>query len=148
MSGEIQLEQGGWRRWAPWLVSLAAAVLLLLAAAAYMARRGLSGIGLQIGSAVIALALYWGLKSYLTPLFAGGGRTVRWTLTEDVLDLGGDIIPRVSIRKVYCWKKGENHIVNIETDGKKHLLLRPAPGGDEALRALVEALGYGRNWET
>ena len=148
MSGEIRLETGGWRQWVPWLLSLAVSVPLLFLAVSYMARRGLAGWGLQIGSAVIALALYWGLKSYLTPLFAGGGRTVRWTLTEDALDLGGDIIPRVSIRKVYCWKKGENHIVNIETDGKKHLLLRPAPGGDEALRALVEALGYGRNWET
>ena len=146
MSGEIRLEAGGWRRWAPWLVSLAAAVLLLLAAVAYMSRRGLSGIGLQVGSAVIALALYWALRSWLTPLFAGGGRTVRWTLTEDALDLDGNVIPRASIRRVYCWKKDERHIVNIETDGKNHLL-RPAPGGDEALRQMVEALGCGQSWE-
>ena len=146
MSGEIQLEQGGWRRCLPWLVSLAAAVLLLLAAVAYMSRRGLSGIGLQVGSAVIALALYWALKSYLTPLFAGGGRTVRWTLTEDALELDGEIIPRASIRHVYCWKKGGGHIVNIETAGK-HRLLRPAPGADGALRQMVEALGWGRDWE-
>lgn len=146
MSGEIQLEAGGWRRYLPWLVSLAAAVLLLLAAVFYMSRRGLSGIGLQIGSAVIALAVYWALKSCLAPLFAGGGRTVRWTLTEDALDLGGDVISRASIRQVYCWKKGEGHIVNIETTGKNRVL-RAAPGGDPALQALVEALGYGQNWE-
>ena len=146
MSGEIRLEAGGWRRWAPWLVSLAAAVLLLLAAVLYMSRRGLSGIALQVGSAVIALALYWALKSWLTPLFAGGGRTVRWSLTEDALDLGGEIISRASIRRVYCWKKGERHIVNIETTDK-HRLLRPAPEADGALRALVEALGYGQAWE-
>lgn len=146
MSGEIRLETGGWRQWVPWLLSLAVSVPLLFLAVSYMARRGLAGWGLQIGSAVIALALCWALKSCLAPLFAGGGRTVRWTLTGDALDLGGDVIPLASVRKVHCWKRGEGHIVNIETTGKNRLL-RPAPDGEEALRTLVEALGWGRDWE-
>ena len=99
-----------------------------------------------IGSAVIAQALCWALKRCLAPLFAGGGRTVRWTLTGDALDLGGDVIPLASVRKVHCWKRGEGHIVNIETTGKNRLL-RPTPDGEEALRTLVEALGRGRDWE-
>ena len=146
MSGEIRLEQGGWRQWLPWLLSLAVAISLLFLAVSYMARRGLGGIGLQIGSAVIALALCWALRACLAPLFAGKGASMRWTLEGDILTLDGDAIPLSSIRRVHCWKKGEGHIVNIETTGKNRLL-RPAPGGDAALRQMVEALGYGQSWE-
>ena len=49
---------------------------------------------------------------------------------------------------VHCWKRGDRHVVNIETTGRNRVL-RGVPGqeSDEALRALVEALGYGRKWE-
>ena len=105
---------------------------------------------LQVCAAVTSLGLFWGLLSCFGTLFSSGDpQTVRWTLTEETLRLGKDVIPRESIRMVHCWKRGDRHVVNIETTGRNRVL-RGVPGEepDEALRALVEALGYGRKWES
>ena len=130
--GTVKLERGGWRTWLSWLASFVVAVPVLWLAVGWMADLGLDGL----------------LSCFGTLFSSGDAQTVRWTLTEDTLRLGKDAIPRQSIRMVHCWKRGDRHVVNIETTGRNHVL-RGVPGqeSDEALRALVEALGYGRKWE-
>lgn len=147
--GTVKLERGGWRTWLGWLASFVVAVPVLWLAVGWMADLGLDGLMLQVCAAVTSLGLFWGLLSCFGTLFSSGdAQTVRWTLTEDTLRLGKDAIPRESIRMVHCWKRGDRHVVNIETTGRNRVLRGvPGQGSDEALRALVEALGYGRKWE-
>lgn len=146
--GTVKVEPGGWRTWLGWLLAFVVAVPVLWMAVGWMADRGLTGLVLQVCAAVTSLGLFWGLLSCFGSLFSGGVQNVRWILTEDTLRLGKDVIPRDSIRMVHCWKRGERHVVNIETTGRNRVLRgAPGQGPEEALRALVEALGYGRQWE-
>ena len=85
MTGELILENGGWKRRLP--AAAATAVLALLVvwpAVKLMVRRGVHGLMLQISTAVLALVLWWVLYPVVSRLFSRereNGR-VRWTLTE------------------------------------------------------------------
>ena len=127
-----------------WTLTIAAAALLpaMYWVPALAARRGL-----------ISWMLYGLLDRALPSTIPI--RTVDWSLTEDALTLGGQAIPRDTIRQVHCWPNRDalghslpGWTVNIETTGKNRVL-RSVRSGAEAetserlLRELVETLGYG-----
>ena len=93
--GTVKLERGGWRTWLCWLASFVVAVPVLWLAVGWLADLGLEGLMLQVCAAVTSLGLFWGLLSCFGTLFSSGDpQTVRWTLTEETLRLGKDVIPR------------------------------------------------------
>ena len=155
MTGELILENGGWKRRLPAAASTAVLVLLVVwPAVKLMVRRGVHGLMLQISTAVLALVLWWVLYPVVSRLFSKGeGREpVRWTLTGDRLTIGEDVI---SLDTVHCWTNRSalgtadgGLTINIETTGKNRVL-RSVRSGAEAetserlLRELVETLGYG-----
>ena len=158
MTGELILENGGWKRRLP--AAAATAVLALLVvwpAVKLMVRRGVHGLMLQISTAVLALVLWWVLYPVVSPLFSRereNGR-VRWTLTGDSLTIGEDVIPLGTVKAVHCWANRSalgtadgGLTVNIETNGKNRVLRslrsgQEAETSDRLLRELVEAMGYG-----
>ena len=158
MTGELILENGGWKRRLP--AAAATAVLALLVvwpAVKLMVRRGVHGLMLQISTAVLALVLWWVLYPAVRRLFSKreGREPVRWTLTGDRLTIGEDVISLDTIKTVHCWTNRSalgtadgGLTINIETTGKNRVL-RSVRSGAEAetserlLRELVETLGYG-----
>ena len=158
MTGELILENGGWKRRLP--AEAATAVLALLVvwpAVKLMVRRGVHGLMLQISTAVLALILWWVLYPAVSRLFFREGEhgRVRWTLTGDSLTIGEDVIPLETVKTVHCWANRSalgtadgGLTINIETTGKNRVL-RSVRSGAEAetserlLRELVETLGYG-----
>ena len=158
MTGELILENGVWKRRLP--AAAATAVLALLVvwpAVKLMVRRGVHGLMLQISTAVLALVLWWVLYPVVSRLFSRereNGR-VRWTLTEDSLTIGEDVIPLGTVKAVHCWANRSalgtadgGLTVNIETSGKNRVLRslrsgQEAETSDRLLRELVEAMGYG-----
>ena len=158
MTGELILENGGWKRRLP--AAAATAVLALLVvwpAVKLMVRRGVHGLMLQVSTAVLALVLWWVLYPVVSRLFSKreGREPVRWTLTGDRLTIGEDVISLDTIKTVHCWTNRSalgtadgGLTINIETTGKNRVL-RSVRSGAEAetserlLRELVEALGYG-----
>ena len=158
MTGELILENGGWKRRLP--AAAATAVLALLVvwpAVKLMVRRGVHGLMLQISTAVLALVLWWVLYPVVSRLFSKreGREPVRWTLTGDRLTIGEDVISLDTIKTVHCWTNRSalgtadgGLTINIETTGKNRVL-RSVRSGAEAetserlLRELVETLGYG-----
>ena len=158
MTGELILENSGWKRRLPAMAATAVAeAAVVWPAVALMLRRGVHGLMLQISTAVLALVLWWVLYPVVSRFFSKGeGRgPVRWTLTEDRLTIGGDVILLDTIKTVHCWANRSalgtadgGLTINIETTGKNRVL-RSLRSGAEAetserlLRELVEALGYG-----
>ncbi len=158
MSGEVLLKHHAWWQVLP-------AMALSLAAAGgltwmVISRLPLEGLAMAAVSALLAYALFRCLYPVFTGLL-GGRKAVEptpWTCTEDALVLGGDRIPRESIRMVHCWQdrdalgnRSAGWVVNIETTGRNRLLRSLDEGADaeqsvQQLRALVTALGYGSQW--
>ena len=158
MTGELILENGGWKRRLP--AAAATAVLALLVvwpAVKLMVRRGVHGLMLQISTAVLALVLWWVLYPAVSRLFSKreGREPVRSTLTGDRLTIGEDVIPLGTVKTVHCWANRSalgtadgGLTVNIETSGKNRVLRslrsgQEAETSDRLLRELVEAMGYG-----
>ena len=160
MTGKLILEaEGNWKRTAlVWLASFAVTVVIVVPLSFCVPLEGLAR------GAVIAVATYvlmrcaYRLFSTLLPQ-RETMRRAEWTVTEDTLILDGKTIPRGSIRNVHCWPNRDalgnvlgGWTVNIETTGKNHLLRSLKEGPDmersvNSLHALVEAMGYGRNWK-
>ena len=158
MTGELILENGGWKRRLPAAAATAAAeVAVVWPAVALMLRRGVHGLMLQISTGVLVLVLWWALYPILSRAFSkgeGNGR-VRWTLTEEKLTIGDDVISLDTVKTVHCWPNRSalgtadgGLTVNIETSGKNRVL-RSLRAGEKAaeserlLRELVTAMGYG-----
>ena len=158
MTGELILENSGWKRRLPAMAATAVAeAAVVWPAVALMLRRGVHGLMLQISTGVLVLVLWWALYPVLSRAFSKGkdsGR-VRWTLTEEQLTVGSDAIPLDTVKMVHCWTNRSalgtadgGLTVNIETSGKNRVL-RSLRAGEEAaeserlLRELVTALGYG-----
>ena len=158
MTGELILENGGWKRRLPAAAAIAVLALLVVwPAVKLMVRRGGHGLMLQISTAVLALVLWWVLYPAVSRLFfreKENGR-VRWTLTGDSLTIGEDVIPLGTVKMVHCWANRSalgtadgGLTVNIETSGKNRVLRslrsgQEAETSDRLLRELVEAMGYG-----
>ena len=116
-----------------------------------------SEMGIAVVFGVLVLVLWWALYPVLSRAFSKGkdsGR-VRWTLTEEQLTIGDDVICLDTVKTVHCWTNRSalgtadgGLTVNIETSGKNRVL-RSLRAGEEAaeserlLRELVTALGYG-----
>ena len=158
MTGELILENGGWKRWLPAAAATAAAeAAAVWPAVSLMLRRGVHGLMLQISTGVLVLVLWWALYPVLSRAFSKGegNDRVRWTLAEEKLTIGNDVIPLDTVKTVHCWPNRSalgtadgGLTVNIETGGKNRVL-RSLRAGEEAaeserlLRELVTALGYG-----
>ena len=88
MTGELILENSGWKRRLPAMAATAVAeAAVVWPAVALMLRRGVHGLMLQISTGVLVLVLWWALYPVLSRAFSKGkdsGR-VRWTLTEEQL---------------------------------------------------------------
>jgi hypothetical protein len=161
MSGEVTLKNNG----AGW--HSAAAVGLTIAAVGLCGglAHGYWNVENRWAGSIVAAVVAYVLWRMLYPAIARllpqreAVQTVAWTLTEDTLTIGGDVIPRSAIRQVHCWPNRDalgsalaGWTVNIETSGKNRVL-RSVTEGDRAnasarqLRELVEALGYGRRWD-
>lgn len=165
MSGKLTLENGGgWKRTVPVLLLTMAAALALtwLAAACVLSRLSLDGMSFTIVAVLIAYVLFRAFYPLFSRLVPGEEvlRTVSWTLTEEALTIGGDVIPRNTIRQVHCWPNRDalgnrfaGWTVNIETTGKNRLLRsvtdeKLAESSAQHLRELVAALGYGSRWDS
>ena len=108
--------------------------------------------------ALTAYLLFRLLYPAISALLPGGTQSVSWSVTATELRLGGDTVDRDTIKMVHCWpgrdalgNRRSGYTVNIETAGKNFLLHSLAEGQDaeksaSELRALVSALGYGRQW--
>ena len=158
MTGELILENSGWKRRLPAMAATAVAeAAVVWPAVALMLRRGVHGLMLQISTAVLALVLWWVLYPAVSRLFFREGEhgRVRWTLTGDSLTIGEDVIPLGTVKAVHCWANRSalgtadgGLTVNIETSGKNRVLRslrsgQEAETSDRLLRELVEAMGYG-----
>lgn len=156
MSGELTLEKSGWLR-----VAVTVAVVCVVDAALMvflLPHLHLTGMAQAVVCALTAYLLFRLLYPALEGLLPGGKRTVSWSVTATELRLGSQTVDRDTIKMVHCWpgrdalgNRRGGYTVNIETTGK-NLLLRSAAEGQDAdvsarqLRALVVALGYGRQW--
>ena len=108
--------------------------------------------------ALTAYLLFRLLYPAISALLPGGQQSVSWSVTATELRLGGQTVDRDTIKMVHCWpgrdalgNRRSGYTVNIETAGKNFLLRSAAEGQDAEksaaqLRALVSALGYGRQW--
>ena len=156
MSGELTLEKSGWPR-----VAVTVAVVCVVDAALMvflLPHLHLTGMAQAVVCALTAYLLFRLLYPALEGLLPGGKRTVSWSVTATELRLGGDTVDRDTIKMVHCWpgrdalgNRRGGYTVNIETTGKNFLLRSAAEGQDadvsaRQLRALVVALGYGRQW--
>lgn len=156
MSGELTMEKGGWPRLAVSVAAVCAvdgALMVLI-----LPRLHLTGMAQAVVCALTAYLLFRLLYPAFSALLPGGMQTVSWSVTATELHLGGETVDRDAIKMVHCWpgrdalgNRRGGYTVNIETAGK-NFLLRSAAEGQEAeksaaqLRALVSALGYGRQW--
>lgn len=156
MSGELTLEKSGWPR----LAATVAAVCALDAALMVflLPHLHLTGMAQAVVCALTAYLLFRLLYPAISALLPGGQQSVSWSVTATELRLGGQTVDRDTIKMVHCWpgrdalgNRRSGYTVNIETAGK-NFLLRSASEGQDAeksaaqLRALVSALGYGRQW--
>ena len=120
-----------------------------------------SGPTAAVGTAILAYVLY---RVFYKSFFAMMAEKklqghMRWFVTKEEVVLGPTVIDRSAIRNVHCWPNRDalgnvlgGWTVNIETTGKNHLLRSLKEGPDmersvNSLHALVEAMGYGRNWK-
>ena len=106
MTGELILENSGWKRRLPAMAATAVAeAAVVWPAVALMLRRGVHGLMLQISTGVLVLVLWWALYPVLSRAFSKGkdsGR-VRWTLTEEQLTIGDDVICLDTVKTLHCW---------------------------------------------
>lgn len=156
MSGELTLEKSGWPR----LATTVAAVCALDAALMVflLPHLHLTGMAQAVVCALTAYLLFRLLYPAISALLPGGQQSVSWSVTATELRLGGQTVDRDAIKMVHCWpgrdalgNRRSGYTVNIETAGKNFLLRSAAEGQDAEksaaqLRALVSALGYGRQW--
>ena len=156
MSGELTLEKSGWPR----LAATVAAVCALDAALMVflLPHLHLTGMAQAVVCALTAYLLFRLLYPAISALLPGGQQSVSWSVTATELRLGGQTVDRDAIKMVHCWpgrdalgNRRSGYTVNIETAGKNFLLRSAAEGQDAEksaaqLRALVSALGYGRQW--
>ena len=156
MSGELTLEKSGWPR----LAATVAAVCALDAARMVflLPHLHLTGMAQAVVCALTAYLLFRLLYPAISALLPGGQQSVSWSVTATELRLGGQTVDRDAIKMVHCWpgrdalgNRRSGYTVNIETAGKNFLLRSAAEGQDAEksaaqLRALVSALGYGRQW--
>lgn len=156
MSGELTLEKSGWPR----LAATVAAVCALDAALMVflLPHLHLTGMAQAVVCALTAYLLFRLLYPAISALLPGGQQSVSWSVTATELRLGGQTVDRDTIKMVHCWpgrdalgNRRSGYTVNIETAGKNFLLRSAAEGQDAEksvaqLRALVSALGYGRQW--
>ena len=156
MSGELILEKSGWPR----LAATVAAVCALDAALMVflLPHLHLTGMAQAVVCALTAYLLFRLLYPAISALLPGGQQSVSWSVTATELRLGGQTVDRDTIKMVHCWpgrdalgNRRSGYTVNIETAGKNFLLRSAAEGQDAEksaaqLRALVSALGYGRQW--
>lgn len=156
MSGELTLEKSGWPR----LAATVAAVCALDAALMVflLPHLHLTGMAQAVVCALTAYLLFRLLYPAISALLPGGQQSVSWSVTATELRLGGRTVDRDTIKMVHCWpgrdalgNRRSGYTVNIETAGKNFLLRSAAEGQDAEksaaqLRALVSALGYGRQW--
>ena len=156
MSGELTLEKSGWPR----LAATVAAVCALDAALMgfLLPHLHLTGMAQAVVCALTAYLLFRLLYPAISALLPGGQQSVSWSVTATELRLGGQTVDRDTIKMVHCWpgrdalgNRRSGYTVNIETAGKNFLLRSAAEGQDAEksaaqLRALVSALGYGRQW--
>lgn len=156
MSGELTLEKSGWPR----LAATVAAVCALDAALMVflLPHLHLTGMAQAVVCALTAYLLFRLLHPAISALLPGGQQSVSWSVTATELRLGGQTVDRDTIKMVHCWpgrdalgNRRSGYTVNIETAGKNFLLRSAAEGQDAEksaaqLRALVSALGYGRQW--
>ena len=156
MSGELTLERSGWPR----LAATVAAVCALDAALMVflLPHLHLTGMAQAVVCALTAYLLFRLLYPAISALLPGGQQSVSWSVTATELRLGGQTVDRDAIKMVHCWpgrdalgNRRSGYTVNIETAGKNFLLRSAAEGQDAEksaaqLRALVSALGYGRQW--
>ena len=156
MSGELTLEKSGWPR----LAATVAAVCALDAALMVflLPHLHLTGMAQAVVCALTAYLLFRLLYPAISALLPRGQQSVSWSVTATELRLGGQTVDRDAIKMVHCWpgrdalgNRRSGYTVNIETAGKNFLLRSAAEGQDAEksaaqLRALVSALGYGRQW--
>ena len=156
MSGELTLEKSGWPR----LAATVAAVCALDAARMVflLPHLHLTGMAQAVVCALTAYLLFRLLYPAISALLPGGQQSVSWSVTATELRGGGQTVDRDAIKMVHCWpgrdalgNRRSGYTVNIETAGKNFLLRSAAEGQDAEksaaqLRALVSALGYGRQW--
>lgn len=156
MSGELTLEKSGWPRMAATVAAvcaLDAALMVFL-----LPHLHLTGMAQAVVCALTAYLLFRLLYPAISALLPGGQQSVSWSVTATELRLGGQTVDRDAIKMVHCWpgrdalgNRRSGYTVNIETAGKNFLLRSAAEGQDAEksaaqLRALVSALGYGRQW--
>lgn len=153
MSGEVTIKHsGGWqRRLLALAITAAITILVMLPMVRMLQARLQTGLMTQMGIAILVPVLIWLLYPQMMKLLPGeksACETLRWTVRDGVLTLGEAVIPQKSIKMVYCWQKGDDWTINIETIGKNHLL-RSVEGDARSVRqlyALVDALGYRSQW--
>lgn len=156
MSGELTLEKSGWPRLAATVAAVCAldgALMVFL-----LPHLHLTGMAQAVVCALTAYLLFRLLYPAISALLPGGQQSVSWFVTATELRLGGQTVDRDTIKMVHCWpgrdalgNRRSGYTVNIETAGKNFLLRSAAEGQDAEksaaqLRALVSALGYGRQW--
>ena len=158
MSGELILENNGWKQVLPAL--LLSCLVAGGITAVMLSIVHLEGMALAVTAALVTYVLFRLTYPEAMKLVSGkrAGQPIIWTMTGSDLVVGERTIPLREIKNVHCWPNRDalghsspGWTVNIETTGK-NLLLRSLKDGEQAetsalrLRALVMALGYEDKW--
>ena len=157
MSGELIVKsKSGFRGGISFLLTAVVVLAVMLPLARMMKNLLEQGMMTQIGFAILVPVLIVVLRPELEKLLPGGGQkgtteVLPWVIRGGILMLGETEIPLKTIKKVYCWQKGNAWTVNIETTGRNQLFHSVSgPEEEESVQRLyelVDALGYRSQWK-